>query len=64
MVITQCEDVTKQGFYKTLLRKLPLGGSLKLLLIPFFLSGSGKGVGTYLSLHVSESGREVGWALI
>ena len=58
MVITKRDDVTKQGFRKTLLRKLRLEGSLKLVLIPF-LGGSGKGVGAYLSL--SGSGREVGW---
>ena len=57
MVITKREDVTKQGFCKTLLRKLRLCGSLKLVLIPL-LEGSGKGVGTYLSL--SGSGRGVG----
>ena len=58
MVITKREDVTKQGFCKTLWRKLRLRGSLKLVLIPFWGGGSGKGVGAYLSL--SGSGREVG----
>ena len=51
-VITKREDVTKQGFCKTLRRKLRLRGSLLLVLIPFL------GVGAYLSL--SGSGREVG----
>ena len=59
MVLTKREDVTKQGFCKTLLRKLRLRGSLKLILIPF-LGGRGKGVGAYLRL--SGSGREVGWS--
>ena len=58
MVLTKREDVTKQGFCKTLLRKLLLRGSLKLVLIPFF-GGRGEGVNAYLSL--SGSGREVGW---
>ena len=58
MVLTKREDVTKQGFCKTLLRKLRLRGSLKLALIPFF-GARGEGVDTYLSL--SGSGREVGW---
>ena len=54
MVLTKREDVKKQGFCKTLLRKLRLWGSLKLVLIPFF-GGMGKGVDAYLSL--SGSGR-------
>ena len=58
MVSTKREDVTKQGSYKTLLRKLRLRGSLNLVLIPFF-GGRGEGVDAYLSL--SGSGREVGW---
>ena len=58
MVITKHEDVTKQGFCKTLLKKLRLPGSLKSVLTPFW-GGNGKGVGSYLSL--SGSGREVGW---
>ena len=36
VVITKREDVAKQGFCKTVLRKLRLKGSLKLVLIPFF----------------------------
>ena len=58
MVITKREDVTKQGFCKTLLKKLRLPGSLKSVLTSFW-GGNRKGVGTYLSLSVS--GREVGW---
>ena len=36
MVITKPEDVTKQGFCKTLWRKLRLRGSLLLVFIPFW----------------------------
>ena len=36
MVITKREDVTKQGFCKTLWRKLRLRASLLLVLIPFW----------------------------
>ena len=39
MVITKREDVTKQGFCKTLWRKLRIRGSLKLVLIPFWGGG-------------------------
>ena len=45
MVITKCKDVTKQGFCKTLWRKLCLRGSLLLVLIQFLGGVRGKGVG-------------------
>ena len=55
MVRTKREDVTKQGFCKTLSVFREVSNQYLLL----FLGGNGKGVGTYLSL--SGSGREVGW---
>ena len=39
MVITKREDVTKQGFCKTLRRKLRLRASLLLVVIPFWGGG-------------------------
>ena len=67
MVITKREDVTKQGFCKTLWRKLCLRGSLLLVLIHFFFFGwegkwGGVGVGVYLSLTEWEV--DWSWALI
>ena len=56
MVTTELEDVTRQGSCKVFLRKLPLRGSLLLVLIQFL--GGGVGLIAYLSL--SGSGREVG----
>ena len=57
MVVTKREDVTKQGFCK-ILKKTPSLGKSQISIYSFFLSGSGKGVGAYLSL--SGSGRGVG----
>ena len=60
MVITKHEDVTIKAIFlqNTLKKTLSLGKS-QISTYSFFLGGSGKGVGAYLSL--SGSGREVGW---
>ena len=55
MVITKCEDVTKQGSCKILFR-----GSLLLVLVLIQFFGGGVGMVAYLS----SSGKGVGWALI
>ena len=49
--MTKREDVTKQGSYKILRRKLSLRGSLLLVLIQFLGGGVGwGGVGAYSRL--------------
>ena len=45
MVITKHEDITKQGFCKTLWKKLRLQGSLFLVIIQFFGEGVGGEMG-------------------
>ena len=57
MLITKCEEVTKQGFGKILWRKLRPRGSL---LLEFIHSSWWVGVSAYLSLN----GTRRGWALI
>ena len=55
MVITKREDVTKQGFCKTL-KKTPSSGKSVVSTYSFLGGGRCKGVGAYFSLSGSGSG--------
>ena len=60
MVITKREDVTKQGFCKTLPRKLHLRGSLLLVLIFWGWEGEGVGFGCGCLFEFKWKGEGVG----